>query len=98
MDIEDVALSDAIEYAVECAFETEDGRELIHCWRGSFGADWELSNVLYHLRKTATRIAWIDTIYGVCLATESEEGIAIFDGIRRDQALKVMAKEPDASS
>ena len=56
------------EQAIKCLPD----RNIIHCFTGSFGADWNRDSVIKEL-KMAKTIAWVENIFGHNLAVEAGE-------------------------
>lgn len=72
-DIQEISAEEAVAAIERCAFTTDEGERIVHCFAGSLGADWDADGAIDAAR-SARRIAWIDHIFtpGMCLGMEVE--------------------------
>lgn len=54
----------------EISDHTGKPRELVHCFLGFLGADWDTYSAIEEV-KHADRVYWGDTMFGDCLVVES---------------------------
>ena len=60
----------------------DEGRTVVHCWAGGFGADWNLDGALDLVRK-AERIAWVPMGLGVEAVWNGRLRVVVFDSVVR---------------
>jgi hypothetical protein len=61
-------------------YDPNVGRSIIHCFRGSIGADWDLDSVLRVIER-ADQWAWADSLFGRCLAVLYDGKVYVFDTV-----------------
>lgn len=64
---------------------SDHGRTLIHCFLGSFGADWDLDSALALLGR-AERVAWADHMFRHDLAIVADGRTHWFDVQRPERS------------
>lgn len=80
----DITADEAVDAITEADFVTDDGRHVVHTYKGTFGADWNTEDAIRTVREDATRICWADHwMWGWCLAIEVPgKAVTVFDGVR----------------
>ncbi len=62
------------------------GREIVHCFRGSIGADWDASAAIELIRRSELcAFAWF-LFGGVCLGVKADGNTYWFDGVHPEKA------------
>lgn len=82
-EVVDITADEAVDAITEADFVTEEGRHVIHTFKGGFGADWDTENAVKTVREKATRICWANHLFGGrCLAIEVPgESVTWFDTV-----------------
>lgn len=70
-DIRFITADEAVAAAEACAFRDHD-RNIIHCFTGGIGAEWDLAEVIDCIRRARVhdgipQIAYVNTLFGRCL-------------------------------
>lgn len=73
-----LTVDDAVKAIQRCAFTIHDddlptGRRIVHCFIGSMGADWDVTDAIREVR-AASLVGWTDSIFGRCLAVLTPDG------------------------
>lgn len=58
----------------------ESKREVVHCFLGGLGADWDAENAIV-LARAAAEATWVQTMLGRCLGLLVENRTYIFDTV-----------------
>lgn len=95
-DIIEITADEAVDAITEADFVTDEGRHVIHTFKGTLGADWDTMNAIEVVRNDATRIAWANHwLYGWCLCVETVPGagVIVFDTVRPQPKSEKEARE-----
>lgn len=78
METRRITKDEALKAVGEASFEIEGGRTILHCFLGSFGADWDIEGI-EDLIFRADDIGWVKDLFGHDLAVLADGKVHRFD-------------------
>jgi hypothetical protein len=73
-----ITREEAIVAARAAAFTTGEGRVIVHCFMGGFGADWDLAGVEDVIERSMA-VGWVDHILDHDLMVQTDGKLRFFD-------------------